>query len=250
MNIKGGSSLTIEIIPCSKLRIDFIPKKQKFDLETKKEINKHWQKSKDCFNGSLINVIQFENNEDVSYFLTQIGSYKDFIGTKNKRPNSLNNVSKGNYCMPLSIGSITISNDNKIVVSKRKGTFLNNNCYSFPAEGYLDLRCITNNNVSIFNGLALEMNEELGINELRAFHILGIVYDSLITKQPYIATIWKTSLNSTEIEERFYYAEKKEFQSIEFIENEKDCFIEFINGHELTLHNLGKAMLYILHKGW
>lgn len=243
----------LEIIPISsKLRIKFIPKKQNFNLEIRKEVDKHWQASKNCFDGSLIDVIQFENNEDEIYFLTQIGSYKDFIGTKNRRPSSLKDVASGKYCMPLSVGTITISKDNKIVATKRTRTYLNNDHYSFPAEGYLEPKCVINNEVSILSGIAMEMNEELGINinELKSFHILGIVYDSLITKQPYIATIWETNLKSVEIEERFKETERKEFGSIGFIENKKDPFIDFINKHELTLHNLGKAMLYVSYQGW
>ncbi|HOI60129.1 MAG TPA: hypothetical protein PKU93_02275 [Candidatus Pacearchaeota archaeon] len=241
----------LEIIPISgKLRIEFIPKKQNFNLEIQKEIDEHWQESKNCFNGPLIDVIQFKNSNDEIYFLTQKGSYKAFIGTKNRRPSSIKDVTNGKYCMPLSVGTMVISSDDKIAVTKRTGTYLNNDRYSFPAEGYLDLNCVKNNEISIFDGIAMEMKEELGINELKLFRILGIVYDSLITKQPYIATIWETNLNSSQIKECFRNTEKKEFESIEFIENKKDPFTDFINKHELTLHNIGKAMLYASYQGW
>ncbi len=241
----------LEIIPIHKrLRIDFIPEKQGFSLEIQKEIDRHWKSKENCFDGPLIDVVQFKDNDDEIYILTQTGSYKDFIGTKDRRPSSMKDIASKKYCMPLSIGAITISKDNRIAITKRIGTYLNNNYYSFPAEGYLEPKCVIDNKVSILSGIAMEMNEELGMHDLKSFHVLGIVYDSLITRQPYIATIWEANLESSEIEKCFKNTERKEFRSIEFIENKKDPFMDFINEHKLTLHNLGKAILYASYQGW
>ena len=44
--------------------------------------------------------------------------------------------------------------------------------------------------------------------------------------------------------------EKEEFEEIDFIDNNRKTFNDFINKHELTLHNLGKAMLYRQYMGW
>ena len=245
---------SIEIITIeSNLSIRFENKKQHFGTKTRDEIDDYWRTLRGCFNGMLIHVKKFTRDDRKITFSTEIGYYKDFVGTKNKRPVSLALVSDiAEYCMPLSVGAIVITKDNKIVVAKRKGTNLNNDLYSFPAEGYFNPKHAINNDISVFNGIADEVKEELGIsiNELSSFHILGIVYDRLITKQPYIVTIWKTNLSSIEVTNRFNKTKKEEFKSIKFIENEKIPFLMFINEHELTLHNLGKAMLYASYMRW
>ena len=237
----------------SSLSIDFEHKKQRFDTETQDKINANWEESKKCFNGELIHVNKFLKDDTRICFLTQIGSYKDFIGTKDERPDSLMLAcGKADCCMPLSIGAIVITKDGKIIVAKRNGTNLNNDFWSFPAEGYFNPKHAINGQVSIFNGIADELKEELGINinELIYFRVLGIVFDRVITKQPYIAIIWKTNLSSFEIKSRFNKTKREEFKIIDFIENKKIPFLDFIKEHELTLHNLGKAILYGLYMEW
>ena len=245
---------SLEVIPIeSNLSIHFENKKQHFGMETRDEIDDYWRTLRGCFNGMLVHVKKFTRDNGKIIFYTQIGYYKDFVGTKNKRPVSLALTSDiAECCMPLSVGAIVITKDNKIVVAKRKGTNLNNDLYSFPAEGYFTPKHAINDDISVFNGIADELKEELGINinELSSFHVLGIVYDRLITKQPYIATIWKTNLSSIEVNNRFNKTKREEFKLIKFIENEKIPFLKFIKEHELTLHNLGKAMLYASYMRW
>jgi prepilin-type N-terminal cleavage/methylation domain-containing protein len=184
------------------LIIDFDPKKQRLNPEIQKEIDGCFKSKINCFDGALIHVKKIEIGKKIR-FSTQIGSYKDFIGTQHRRPNSIGKIhGRQDYCMPLSIGAIVITKNNKIIVAKRKKTNLNANYWSFPAEGYLDPnKHLINNEISVFNGIAAELKEELGIhiNEVKTFHILGIVYDKEITKQPYIATIWKTNLKTFDI---------------------------------------------------
>lgn len=245
---------SIEIVPVkTNLIIDFDPKKQRLNPEIQKEIDDCFKSKINCFDGALIHVKKIEIGKKIR-FSTQIGSYKDFIGTQHRRPNSIGKIhGRQDYCMPLSIGAIVITKNNKIIVAKRKKTNLNSNYWSFPAEGYLDPnKHLINNEISVFNGIAAELKEELGIhiNEVKTFHILGIVYDKEITKQPYIATIWKTNLKTFDIKNLFKKTEKEEFEEIDFIDNNRKAFNDFINKHELTLHNLGKAMLYRQYMGW
>lgn len=232
----------LELIMIDNIKVRFNPEKVDYDTEVIKKINSYWQSIVGCFNGELTHVKSISVDGLIMSIDACIGYYKDFLGSD--KPDSLAGIGGArNCCIPLSVGAITITSDHKVIVAKREGTCLNQNKWSFPAEGYmLPGKTIENN-------LLLEMEEELGICKYSSLQVIGLVFDRIV-KQPYIAIVCHLGISSEEVQIAFKYTDKTEFKEIRFIDNEEESFLSFCSKSDLTLHNLGKAILYCSFMGW
>lgn len=232
----------LEIIEVNDIELFFRNEKQVMSLDKRLEIDNRWKGIEGCFDGKLVHVERISWSGDKAIIRACIGSYKDFICTD--RPDTIDGINEAkDCCIPLSVGAITITGDDKIVIAKRHGTYLNNGKWSFPAEGYMVP------GESIEGNLLVETEEELGISAYDGLRIMGIVFEE-VTRQPYIAVILETSVSSQSLLDSFNSCPDKEFEEISFIDNEREDFIRFYEGHDLTPHNLGKATLYHSYRGW
>ena len=226
----------LEIIEIDHIDLIFNNKIQSISSEAQEEIDLQWKTINNCFNGEVWHVEKLIFKCDRLIIKGCIGYYKNFLGGKG--PNSIFEINTSNdCCIPLSVGAIVVTFDNKIVVAQRKGTHLNNNKWSFPAEGYMGPGKM------ILENIKDEMREELCVTNCNGFYVMGIVFDRKV-KQPYVCIVWKTRLKSEEVLNAFQETDKKEFEHISFIDNNIHSIMRFCSTHDLTPHNLGKAYLY------
>jgi len=209
-----------------------------------KKIEKKWREHlkmrPNDFPGPMASVSSITIEEDRLIIKFRRTTYKEFIGTRRKSTQRLILTKEPldkNIALPFSVGAVTVTEDNKIVLEIRGKVGLGEGLLNTLPSGWFD----PTQDLTWRDCLLRELKEETGVDEREVIEvkILGLVFDCKLTQQPLLAVTLRISRISKEI---IQPRGLKEIARLIFIENE----IEKIKDikYQFTPHAKGTLVLH------
>lgn len=236
---------------------DFIDVPQVFSPDKISEILRKWIKKVKAgdflYDGPLASISAFWVDENqILEFILRRSRYALFVGTRGKYPREID-INKvpldENYCLPLSFGAITITQDNYIVLglrSKKEDTG-KEKIGSVPS-GYLNPDTnrvyteLVGTNIS-FDALILEeLREEVGIENYTSKEYLSLVQDKVSSQQPLVAIRLKIPFTKKELEAIGHSG--FEHTKYIYIKNNKEIIRKAFKEYQFTPHALGTTICH------
>ncbi len=205
------------------LKISYRAKNLSFTDEMMNFIDIHWEKAKKkwpgMFNGKLYHVLKKEICKQEVLLDTIDSNYKEYVGTREPEFARL----FGSSCVvsPLSVGTLVVTVDNKLLLGRRKFVDTWEGFYSTVA-GYVQLPRSPKSPPEAIETLRQELFEEAAIDrkEISSFRFLGSVGKSYLVFEVSVEISSSTLLVRQPTE--------KEFAEFEFLQNDRESIREFI----------------------
>jgi len=233
--------LAIGPFSCVELRI--IPSKLELDPHLQRKIEKKWiahlKQYPYEFNGALLSVSKIEARREILYITVRPTDYKTYIGTRWKRKKRKLDLAQKpldrDFPLPLSIGAVTATKDDKIAIGIKKKVGLGKGLTTTLPGGYFDPQKDLNWQDCILR----EMKEELGIesNFIKSLKVLGLIFDCKVSQQPLLAIDMRVEVESEEI-----IPKEDEIAQLEFLDNSIEAVRKW--RHPWTPHSIGRLILH------
>ena len=200
---------------------------------------KHLQDHPYDFPGPLVSISEIEVKGEILHLAVRRTNYKTYIGTRWKRKRRKLDLAQKpldrNFPLPLSIGAVTTTKDDKIVIEIRGKVGLGKGLTNTLPSGYFD----PHKDLSWQDCILREMREELGIesNFIRSLKVLGLILDCKISQQPLLAVDMQVEVESEGIIPR-----EDEIAKLGFLENSMETVRRW--RHPWTPHSIGKLILH------
>jgi len=237
--------------PFKKIRVHYSEKKQKMPTSLSKQIKEDWARHLEThpsdFDGALASIVSIRQNDKEITIRTKRSNFSVFSSLKESRLTEIDNINGSidkRNCVPLSVGAIAITRDNKIVLAVRNNTAFDNEALTFLPGGYIDpLTDSKDGKISLLSCIGRELKEELGIVGYERTKCLGIIHSKESSKQPLIA-IRLILFDSSQSVRSAYGPRNCESHSIHFVDNDINAMTEFLKGKEITIHDAWKIILH------
>jgi hypothetical protein len=227
--------------PFQQVRLQILPSKLELTQSLREKIEKRWKEHlmehPYDFAGPLASVSEIKREERTLTLVLRRTDYKAFIGTRQRNRKSLNLTQKPldkEFPLPLSIGAVTITQDNKIVAGIRERVGLSKGLVCTLPSGFFD----PTKDFTWEDCLQRELREEIGIERFTQTKILGLIFDRKIAQQPLLAVRIKIPIASNEISR----AQIDEIKELAFIDNSITGVK--LSGFLWTPHSRGKLILH------
>lgn len=236
--------------PLKSIKVHYSPRKQSFSRELQEKIAIEWSYhlviNPNDFDGKLASVIAISISNDKAIIKTRESTFSTFLSLKETRPSKIDlnctPLDKRN-CLPLSVGAIAITNDNKVIVATRSNTAFDCETLTFLPGGYIDpVVDIEGQDISVPFCINRELKEELGVSSYENSKYLGIVYSKESSKQPLIALRLKLFESSERIQNT--YTGNNESYDLYFIDNNVKTMASFLKDKKIAIHDAWKAILH------
>ena len=245
----------------SQLMVRFDDRGQTLPPEVVKLIDAEWQhqtalaekEGRTLFDGVMLRLDSFhrlDSSRKGSGLQVSLSRsrYKYFVGTNLTSRKQKELISPDHYANPLGLSALIVCADSKLLLGLRgKGTFLYSG-YWHTFGGMADMQDVgVDGNVSLFNVIARELNEELGVadEEIEKIRCIGMVRDLAIL-QPEIIFEVQVSLTSNEIVQRMgsrFSQPNDEHDGIIAIEKKADAVNHFVASHPSQITAVALATL-------
>lgn len=231
----------LAIGPFQQVKLQILPSELEFTQSLREKIEKRWKehlmKHPYDFAGPLASVSEIKREERTLTLVLRRTDYKAFIGTRQRNRKSLNLTQKPldkEFPLPLSIGAVTITQDNKIVAGIRGKVGFGKGQACILPSGFFD----PIEDLKWQDCLQRELQEEIGVERFKLNSILGLIFDRKIAQQPLLAIRIKIPITSNEISR----TQIEEVKELVFIDNS----IRGVKKHRLqwTPHSRGKLILH------
>jgi len=205
----------------------------------KRKIERRWvehlQKHPHDFPGPLASVCEIKMEGAILTLTLKRTDYKTYIATRWKKRKRLvkQRPLDREFPLPLSIGAVTVTEDNKIIVGIRERVGLARGLADTLPSGYFN----PEEDARWEDCLVRELREEIGIEKFTKLKILGLIFDCKITQQPLLAVNLQLPFTSSEIN----WIGEETLEMI-FIDNDINSIKE--RGYSWTPHARGKLILY------
>ncbi len=230
-----------------------------FSFKEKERIQKEWQEhlleNPNDFDGNVGSVMEIIENDKILKIIFRRGKFSQFYSTQKKRKEKINlfdvPLDKG-ACLPISFGAVTTTKSSSenphgcIIFAKRGKTAFDSEVITLLPGGYFDPEKDFSlfqsvDSYSILSTVSREFFEETGIvmDSIKVDY-LGIVYNSLGSRQPLIACHLDIPFSKEELKIRT----DEESKEIFFINNDINSVKEFIKDKEMAVHDAWKLILY------
>ncbi|MCK9578651.1 NUDIX hydrolase [bacterium] len=236
--------------PFKKIRVHYSEKKQKLPENLSVQIKKDWEHHLEThpsdFDGMLASVISIKQNNGDITIRTRKSSFSVFSSLEKTRPTEINGVVPidRRNCIPLSVGAVAITKDNKIVLAMRHDTTFDNKLLTFLPGGYIDPPADEKNGkISILSCIKRELKEELGIKDYDRVKCLGIVHSKESSKQPLVA-VRLILFDSSQSIRSAYGPKNCESSNLCLIDNNIYAMAKFLNGKKIAIHDAWKIILH------
>lgn len=238
-------SLTDEIFRKDQIQITIQPHVIIRSPDARNYILKEWMKKVidncDLFPGTLVrvndhNVVNKELKMNVGYT-----TFDDYFITRTKAfqkkfPSELS-------ANPLSVGIIIVTNDNYILLGKRKEKGSQEGKLTLPS-GMVDGDDVQNNMVDVFGAIKREVWEETGISDAKLHNLL--CYRLILNKvygQTYMAFFACVDLPAAKIQKLKRKDDEIDFTSECFCRNEKERIKEYLGKNKDILSDIAEPSL-------
>ncbi|MGB2762186.1 MAG: hypothetical protein WBC21_01445 [Minisyncoccales bacterium] len=237
----------IEVLPDN-----FIKETQKFSIEKESKIQKKWNRQKrkagkNLWNDPMASVVSF--SIDVFGRLELVlrkSDYKTYVGTREKRFINTDDIPMDrNSSLPISMGAVTITSDDFIVLGLRSKTEAHRNELGLGPSGYLNpsvhsLKTEMGEIISVEELILCELYEELRIQTYIKKEYLALIQDM----QPMIAVRLEIPFTKREMEQ---IAEINfEHSKFIYIENTIDEVKKAFREYKFTPHALSAILCHLL----
>ena len=231
---------------------NFIPEKQKFSRAQMSEIQERWNEQKrkagkNLWNNSMASVVSFSIDAFGRLELVlRKSDYKTYVGTRKERFINTDDMSMDeNYSLPISMGAVTITSDDFIVLGLRSETEAHRDKLAVVPSGYFDpsvhyIRTEAGKILSIEVLILSELYEELGIQTYSSKIYLALIQDI----QPMIAMKLEIPYTKREMEQ----IAKINFEHSKFIyiENTVEAVEKALIKYEFTPHTLATLRCHFI----
>ena len=214
--------------------------------ELKEQIENIWQiklkeakeKNKILTSNQKVRVKDFEIKNNKLILTLEPTTFKEFIGTReNKDMENTANI--------LSIGAISITSDNYIILGTRSNNLEGEDQIHLCPAGYVDLGDLQGIGASIERSLLGELLEEVGTSEYKEAKPFALI-DKEEIRQPMLVYILRLNKTKNEIIDSWNKLVKKEFKDLFFVENSKLNLNKLLeNESEIRPHALGALKVYL-----
>jgi 8-oxo-dGTP pyrophosphatase MutT (NUDIX family) len=196
-----------------------------------------------AFNGKLFRVDGYNTVENNLIELNLSDTdYKEFVGTRDHE--FIRRFGRENAAIPLSVGAVIVTKDNKIVLGKRAKDIDIGKSKISVAAGYLDPEkdivnsANSDNTLDIFSGIKREIYEETGVTnrDIVGLACMGLI-DNKEQNQINAPFYCKLDIFAKEFETN-KMPQQAEFSQIIMIDNTVRSIDDFINGPENELSDV------------
>ncbi|MDD4409728.1 MAG: NUDIX domain-containing protein [Candidatus Pacebacteria bacterium] len=237
--------------PFNQIKVKFSPKEQELSEKILSMINLDWQKHLENypsdFDGEMASIVRIDKNNEDIIIETRKSSFSAFFSLRKTRGDILdinNPVLDKDNCIPLSIGAVSVTTDDMLIVAIRGNTAFDEKVVTFLPGGYLDPTedIDYDGDISVPHCIRRELQEEIGINDYQELTFLGVVHSSDASKQPLIAARLRLPISSKDIGSNL--KSDPEIYEFHIIRNNIDDVAEFLKGKMIAIHDAWKIILH------
>ncbi|GEM_PF-5232341 len=225
----------------------FEDKLQRFESEKEERVRENWEEKKrnnpHIFPGPLGSVAAFKVVDETLKLWLRRTRFDLYDGLRNEAPSYLDSTKKPldrDFPLPLSVGAVTVTDDNKIIFGIRsKATAFGKDGAVMLPSGYFN----PDRDASVQELIRKELEEEVGIRDFEIERWGGLVYDGKVAKQPLLSLRIKVPHSSEEIEDIKGEIDK-EVKNVHYVDNKIDAVKEFIDEYPPLPHSMANLVLH------
>lgn len=236
---------------------------QVFDKDTHIQIQSNWEeklsKNPRMFPGPLASVMDFRVQCQILELRLQRSKFDIYDGLRSRIPPRLDTTIRPldrDFCLPLSMGAVTVTSDNYIIFGIRsKSTAFEHGQSTTLPSGYYNPdsdRLVMGDPqlhrwfMSIRFTTVKELWEEIGIQDFRTLKYLGIFHADG-GRNPLIAMTLKLDLTADHVQS---IARDVGFEvsNYHYIPNTPEAVATFIKKHPPTSHDIAKLIWHFAHQ--
>lgn len=243
----------------TKVRIAMSEKVYELNEKTQRQVEKKWKEHlashPNDFDGLLASLHQCTLVKGELFLVARSVAFSVFYATRPEQSVCLEGVVLDkDFPLPLSVGAITRTSDNCIVVGQRSQTAFNRHEYTFLPGGYLDpdrdsfIERLNKKITPLLSpklALGSEFSEELRYRDFTFFRWLGLVFSCVGSKQPLLAATLETPKTSQQVISLSRYGLRDENKKIFCVPADLASLKEFVSTHWLCSHDVWKLALWV-----
>ncbi len=236
------------------VEITLITKEQRFSQTQESKIQEAWNKQKEkagnnLWNDPMASLVNFSVNSFGGLELVlRKSDYKIYVGTRRRRLIDTDIIPMDkNSSLPISLGAITITSDNFIVLGLRSGTEAYEDEVGLCPSGYLDpsahfLKTELKEVISVEELILCELYEELRMQTYTSKAYLALIQDM----QPMIAVRLVIPFTRYEVEQiaRINF----EHSRLIYIENTTSAVKRAFREYRFTPHALAAILCHLFEE--
>ena len=238
-------SLADGIFNKDQIQIAFQPRVLIRSPDARNYILKEWMKKviDNCnlFPGTLVRVNDYNIVNNELKINTGYTTFDDYFITRTKSfQKKFSNELSAN---PLSVGIIIVTNDNYVLLGKRKEKGSQEGKLTLPS-GMVDNEDIQNNMVDVFGAIKREVWEETGISDTKLRDLL--CYRLILNKiygQTYMAFFAYVNLPAVKIQKLKRKDDEIDFAFEYFCKNEKETLKQYLDENKNMLSDIAEPSL-------